>query len=121
MKSQLQKLLFILDNNFPELSGKVQIINAPYLFSTAWACIKNWLPPQTAEKINIVGSDYLKHIYAYVDAEHWPKSLGGKCTCCADEQDEKRAAEAKENRCETSDDGPWASGFHHLRCRGQCP
>lgn len=121
MKSQLQKLLFILDNNFPELSGKVQIINAPYLFSTAWACIKNWLPPQTAEKINIVGSDYLKHIYAYVDAEHWPKSLGGKCTCCADKQDEKRAAEAKENRCETSDDGPWASVFHHLRCRGQCP
>ena len=56
-----------------------------------------------------------------VDAEHWPKSLGGKCTCCADEQDEKRAAEAKENRCETSDDGPWASVFHHLRCRGQCP
>lgn len=98
MKNKLQELLSILDNNFPELSGRVQIINAPLLFSTVWSCIKGWLPTQTAEKIDISGSDYMPTISALVNMENWPKHLGGKCTCGA-----------KESRpsCETSDNGPW--------------
>ena len=100
MKGQLQQLLSILDDNFPELSGRVQIINAPYLFTTVWSYIKGWLPAQTASKIDIAGSDYLPKVASYVDMEAWPKHLGGKCECCD-------TSESAMRPCETSDAGPW--------------
>ncbi|WFD01464.1 hypothetical protein MOBT1_000128 [Malassezia obtusa] len=71
----------ILDDNFPELSGRVQIINAPYLFTTVWSYVKAWLPAHTAEKIDICGSDYLPRISNFVDMSAWPKHLGGQCEC----------------------------------------
>ena len=97
MRQQLQQLLAILDDNFPELSGRVQIINAPSLFTTVWACIKGWLPPQTAEKINISGSNYKNDVLRFVDEDNWPAYLGGKCTCGG----------ASPQCCPTSDAGPW--------------
>ncbi|WFC94993.1 hypothetical protein MBRA1_001632 [Malassezia brasiliensis] len=100
MKGQLQQLLSILDDNFPELSGRVQIINAPYLFTTVWSYIKGWLPAQTAAKIDIAGSDYLPKIASFVDMEAWPKHLGGKCECC-------ETCSSTMRPCETSDAGPW--------------
>ncbi|CCU99706.1 unnamed protein product [Malassezia sympodialis ATCC 42132] len=98
MKNKLQELLSILDNNFPELSGRVHIINAPFIFSTAWACIKGWLPAHTAEKINICGADYLPIISQYVNLENWPAHLGGRCKCSHD---------SPQHACETKDFGPW--------------
>jgi hypothetical protein len=95
MKGQLQQLLYILDNNFPELSGRVQIINAPYMFSTIWSWVKGWLPVATVEKIDIAGSDFHPLIYKYVRKEDWPCTLGGDCTC------------ADSNGCSKSDAGPW--------------
>ncbi|SPO27697.1 related to SEC14 -phosphatidylinositol/phosphatidylcholine transfer protein [Ustilago trichophora] len=95
MKGQLQQLLSILDNNFPELSGRVQIINAPYMFSTIWSWVKGWLPTATVEKIDIAGSDYEERIWEYVDKKDWPKSLGGTCECDG------------QKGCRKSDLGPW--------------
>ncbi len=95
MKGQLQQLLAILDNNFPELSGRVQIINAPYMFSTIWSWVKGWLPTATVDKIDIAGADYHDRIWQYVNREDWPRSLGGECDC----------ADAK--GCAKSDKGPW--------------
>ncbi|WFC98983.1 hypothetical protein MYAM1_001717 [Malassezia yamatoensis] len=100
MKGQLQQLLSVLDDNFPELSGRVQIINAPYLFSTVWSYVKGWLPAQTAAKIDIAGTDYMSKVSSYVNLEAWPKHLGGECEC---EQPSPVRA------CETSDAGPWKS------------
>lgn len=99
MKTQLQQLLAILDNNFPELSGRVQIINAPYMFTSIWSWIKGWLPVATVEKIDIAGGDYLSSVLEYVDAKDWPKHLGGECRCLSDD--------AKSNGCLRSDVGPW--------------
>lgn len=109
MKNKLQELLGILDNNFPELSGRVQIINAPMLFTTVWSCIKGWLPTQTVEKIDICDSDYMPKIRALVDMENWPKHLGGACTCGRDSNDNDDDDDAHESRpaCEISDSGPW--------------
>lgn len=92
-KSQLQQLLSILDNNFPELSGRVQIINAPWLFSTIWSYLKGWLPPNTVDKIDITGADYQGILLQFIDAENLPAKLGGKCVC--------------EPGCNLSDEGPW--------------
>ena len=93
MKGQLQQLLYILDNNFPELSGRVQIINAPYMFSTIWSWVKGWLPVATVDKIDIAGADYAERIWEYVDKKDWPKELGGECVC--------------DQGCRKSDLGPW--------------
>lgn len=93
MKGQLQQLLGILDNNFPELSGRVQIINAPYMFSTIWSWVKGWLPTATVEKIDIAGYDYHERIWEFVRKQDWPKALGGDCEC--------------EGGCGKKDDGPW--------------
>lgn len=98
MKTRLQSLLAVLDDNFPELSGRVQIINAPYLFSTAWSYIKGWLPAHTAQKIDICGTDYLPTILQFVDRNDWPKYLGGACTCA--------------EGCDKSDAGPWNEAPH---------
>lgn len=106
MKNQLQQLLSILDDNFPELSGRVQIINAPYLFTTVWSYVKAWLPAHTAEKIDICGSDYLPRISNFVDMSAWPKHLGGQCECC------ERTGSLG---CEKSDAGPWKSAMEEAR------
>lgn len=94
-KGQLQQLLSILDNNFPELSGRVQIINAPWLFSTIWGYLKGWLPPNTVDKIDITGADYSGVLLQFIDAEALPKRLGGKCECKGP------------GGCVRSDAGPW--------------
>ncbi|PWN94129.1 CRAL/TRIO domain-containing protein, partial [Acaromyces ingoldii] len=93
-KGQLQQLLGILDTNFPELSGRVQIINAPWLFSTIWSYIKGWLPVNTAEKIDIVGTDFKAKLLEFIDEEQLPSSIGGSCQCGG-------------KGCEFSDIGPW--------------
>ncbi|WFD32234.1 hypothetical protein MSPP1_003278 [Malassezia sp. CBS 17886] len=108
MRNQLQHLLAILDENFPELSGYVLIINAPYLFSTVWACIKSWLPLQTAEKIQICGGDYMACIGAHVDLDNWPEHLGGRCQCGAPTANGTAGASPL-RACERSDAGPWNS------------
>lgn len=93
-KAQLQQLLSVLDNNFPELSGRVQIINAPWLFSTIWGYLKGWLPPNTVDKIDITGSDYQGVLLQFIDRENLPKKMGGACDCAGG--------------CNKSDAGPWS-------------
>ncbi|CAO1627907.1 unnamed protein product [Parajaminaea phylloscopi] len=94
-KTQLQQLLSVLDNNFPELSGRVQIINAPWLFSTIWGYLKGWLPPNTVDKIDITGTDYQAKLLQFIEKEDLPRKLGGVCDC-------KEAG-----GCSVSDAGPW--------------
>lgn len=95
-KAQLQQLLLVLDNNFPELSGRVQIINAPWLFSTIWSYLKGWLPPNTVDKIDIAGSDYQAKLLQFIDRDQLPRWLGGSCEC------------SQHGGCHVSDAGPWA-------------
>lgn len=95
-KNKLQELLAILDANYPELSGRVQIINAPWLFTTIWSYIKVWLPPNTAAKIDIAGTDYHSSLFKYIDPDQFPKYLGGTCEC-----------EGYPGGCCYSNRGPW--------------
>lgn len=100
-KTQLQQLLSILDENFPELSGRVQIVNAPWLFSTIWSYLRGWLPPGTVEKIDIQGADYKGVLLKFIDEDNLPKRLGGACDC--------------KGSCEKSDEGPWKSKLQQVK------
>lgn len=50
----------VAQDNYPEMLGKMFIINAPMLFSGIWACIKPWVDEKTRAKVSIIGSDYKK-------------------------------------------------------------
>lgn len=65
--SFLKKALQISLEHYPELLGKLFIINAPMIFTGVWAIVKSWLDEKTRKKIVMVGKDFLKYMREYVD------------------------------------------------------
>lgn len=78
--------------------GRLTVINAPSTFTAVWNIVKGWLSKETAEKIDILGSDYKGVLLDLVDAENLPISLGGTCTC------------SEAGGCQLSGAGPWQEG-----------
>ena len=57
------------------------VVNAPFIFSGAWAVVKGFLDERTVKKIKILGSSFQKEVAELVDLETLPSFLGGKCKC----------------------------------------
>lgn len=93
VKGYVQEASKIGQNYYPETMGKFYIINAPWMFSTVWSVIKNWLDPVTVAKINIPSGDGKKELLAQIPAENLPVEFGGLCKCVGG--------------CSLSDAGPW--------------
>jgi len=95
VKSFVQEAAKISQDYYPETMGKFYIINAPYLFSSAWSWVKPWLDPVTVAKINIVSSSSTQsELLAQIPAENLPAIFpGGTCKC--------------PQGCTLSDAGPW--------------
>lgn len=64
-------------NNYPELLGKLFIINAPYIFTAMFCVIKAFLDENTINKVNILGSNYSEALLKEIDAENLPVEYGG--------------------------------------------
>merc|ERR1711907_545069 len=63
------KLAFSIGQDYyPEIMGQMFIVNAPMLFSGAWAVIKQFLDEKTRQKIKIIGSSYQKELLECIDA-----------------------------------------------------
>ena len=77
--------------------GQLAIVNAPMSFTFIWSIIKPWLSKETADKVDILGSDYQEVLLRLVDKENLPASLGGACEC--------------KGGCEYSSAGPWKENF----------
>ncbi|WFD33282.1 hypothetical protein MCUN1_000095 [Malassezia cuniculi] len=93
VSSYVQQASKIGQHYYPETMGRFYIINAPYIFTTVWTVVKNWLDPVTTSKIQILGSGYVSELQKQLSLDHLPAILGGKCTC--------------PNGCALSDAGPW--------------
>ena len=81
---------------YPEMLGKMTIINVGFLFRAIWTMVKGFIDAKTQAKISLLKSDYQKELLNLIDADKLPKFLGGNCTC--------------ENflyGCLGSDIGPW--------------
>jgi hypothetical protein len=60
------------------------IINAPWIFTAAWAVIKPWIHPITAAKITVLGHNKAKNLEAIaaanIDPAQLSEHLGGTRT-----------------------------------------
>jgi len=98
MKSLIRESFQISQDYFPEMLGKLAVINAPLTFTAIWNVVKAWLSKETVAKVDILGSDYKDVLLDLIDAENLPRSLGGTCTC------------AEAGGCQLSGAGPWQEG-----------
>ena len=62
---------------YPEVLGKLYVVNAPVLVSGIWSVIKGWIDEKTRSKINILGSNFHKQIFEFCDHDQIPTFLGG--------------------------------------------
>lgn len=83
----------IAQNYYPEMMGKMYVINAPMMFTSVWGMIKPLLDEVTVKKIVILGSNYQSTLLQDIDAANLPKSIGGTCECV--------------EGCEKGEPGPW--------------
>ncbi|KAJ3222959.1 cytosolic factor, phosphatidylinositol/phosphatidylcholine transfer protein [Clydaea vesicula] len=92
----VKQISAISSNYYPEMMGKMYIINSPFLFTTVWALVKPLLDEVTVNKIHILGYSFKDKLLESIDAENLPKVYGGNCEC--------------EKGCQNSDLGPWNDG-----------
>ncbi|KAJ3197532.1 hypothetical protein HK101_002835 [Irineochytrium annulatum] len=92
----VKKVSSIAQDYYPEMLGKMFVINAPMLFSGVYSVCKPMLDEVTVNKIYIMGSNYKSQLLEFIDADCLPEYMGGTCKC--------------EGGCENSDVGPWNDG-----------
>ena len=65
----LRTCLKISLDYYPEIMGKLTIINAPFIFTGIYAVVKGWIDEKTRRKISILGSNYMKTILEYCNED----------------------------------------------------
>jgi len=76
----VRKYLTKLLDAFPEILGRVRIINAPWLFNSVWSMFTPFLPQRILDKVSITGLQPTKIqslIASTVDASQTPVAYGG--------------------------------------------
>jgi hypothetical protein len=65
--------------NYPEVTYKVIIVNAPSAVTAIWAVVSAFLPTRTKEKVVILGSDYMETVCSELKngRDDLPDYLGG--------------------------------------------
>jgi len=63
--------------NYPETLCKILIINASWVFLTIWKFAKFFFDDEIRQKVNIVGSNYEKELFEYIDPSQVPTWLKG--------------------------------------------
>jgi hypothetical protein len=66
---------------YPEMLGKMTIINVGFLFRAIWSMVKGFIDPKTQSKISLLKSNYKEELLKLIDEDKLPQFLGGKCTC----------------------------------------
>ena len=66
---------------YPEMLGKMTIINTGFFFRAIWSMVKSFIDPKTQSKITLLNGSYKDELLKLVDADQLPKFLGGNCTC----------------------------------------
>jgi len=62
---------------YPERLRKMFLINTPYTFTAIWSLVSPWIDPLTANKIKIVGADFIDVLKQDIAEEQIPVEYGG--------------------------------------------
>jgi hypothetical protein len=65
----LKQLLKISLDYYPEIMGKLVIVNAPFFFTGVFTIIKGWLDEKTRRKISLLGTNYMKLLLEYCNED----------------------------------------------------
>merc|ERR1719265_1862724 len=80
----VKEIVTAISNHYPEMMGRLLIINAPKVFRIAWSFVKPMLDEKTITKISIYSTDkeaWVPALLELVDADQLPVLFGGKCKC----------------------------------------
>eukprot|EP00922_Rhytidocystis_sp_ex-Travisia-forbesii_P000030 GHVS01000056.1.p1 GENE.GHVS01000056.1~~GHVS01000056.1.p1 ORF type:complete len:291 (+),score=33.17 GHVS01000056.1:290-1162(+) len=79
----LKQLTAISQNYYPEILGKMMIINAPSVFTLMWNFVKPLIDEKTVAKISWFGTkdNWREKLLTMVDADQLPDFLGGRHMC----------------------------------------
>jgi hypothetical protein len=79
MMDRLKSLIDIDNVCYPELLGKLFVLNTPWLALRMWDMCKSWLDPRTINKIEILGygPEAWNRVKEFVDEENLPPRYGG--------------------------------------------
>ncbi|EPS61289.1 hypothetical protein M569_13508, partial [Genlisea aurea] len=76
------KVVQKIDNDYyPETLYRMFVVNTGPGFRLIWNMVKPLLDPDTAAKIQVLGSDYESSLLQAIDASELPEFFGGRCTC----------------------------------------
>jgi hypothetical protein len=79
LKEFVQKLSYYTQNFYPEILGKLYIINVPKLFYVLWMIVKLWLDDQTKRKIEIDSGKATEKLLKDIHPNNLHIKFGGKC------------------------------------------
>lgn len=97
-RNLLKTIAAIDSDNYPEMMGRMIIINAPTSFKMVYAVVKTFIDKRTASKIEIYGPKYQQRLLELIDINNLPKELGGTST-----------------EALLSNPGPWESALQRTR------
>jgi hypothetical protein len=66
---------------YPEMLGKMTVVNTGFLFRAVWSMVKSFIDPKTQAKISLLKSTYKDELLKLIDEDKLPSFFGGKCTC----------------------------------------
>ena len=66
---------------YPEMLGKMTIVNVGLFFRAIWTMVKGFIDPKTQAKISLLKSSYKEELLKLIDENKLPSFFGGKCTC----------------------------------------
>ena len=96
MKDFIKLTSGIGQNDYPEMLGKMFMINTSTMFKFMWSIVKGFIDQKTRNKITVLKSEYTNELLEVIDKENLPTILGGNCTCSH-----------LPGGCMSSDIGPW--------------
>ena len=71
----------ICQDYYPEMLGKMTIVNVGFFFRAVWSLVKGFIDPKTQSKINLVKAPCKEALLELVDEDKLPSFFGGKYTC----------------------------------------
>lgn len=97
-KNFLKYLTQFSQDYYPEMLGKMFLVNAPMMIKVIWSMVKLWLDKKTTDKIEIHNNVPLKRLAEFLDVDKLPEFLGGKSTVPLEQSP-----------------GPWQQGIEEAR------